>query len=144
MKYLLGHRFGSDLEQTTYQVPDRPVDLTGARYDDMGVDMTVSNAHASVAWEVTVQGHEPIRGISLETFIQDPRVEPLAHKLFKAEALVHKKYGKTSINVESTDFSDPIVEDAFEIWREIAAIYATVSTQVMGFLSCMRLALIPQ
>jgi hypothetical protein len=130
LKYLLGHRFGSDLAKNTYQVPDRPLDLTGVRYNDLGVDMTVSDAHSSVAWEVTVQGHEPIRGISLKDFINDRRIEPLAVKLFKAEEIVHNKYGKTSLDIESADLSDKDVEAAFEIWQEIAAIYTTLSTQV--------------
>jgi hypothetical protein len=83
---------GSDSAKSTYQVLDRPVILTGARYDDIDVDMTVSDVHASVAWEVIVQGQDPTRGIALDDFLPEPRADTLAHKLFAAKALVHEKY----------------------------------------------------
>jgi hypothetical protein len=107
LKYILGRRFGLDYAKSTCQVPDRPVDLIGAQYDDIGVNMSISDVHSFVAWEAIVQGHESTRGISFETFIQDPRVEPHAHKPFKAEAIIHEKYCETSIDVETVDLNDP-------------------------------------
>ncbi|KAJ7152883.1 hypothetical protein C8R46DRAFT_478045 [Mycena filopes] len=36
LRYLMGHTRGSSLSITTYQAPDRPVDISGSRFDEEG------------------------------------------------------------------------------------------------------------
>lgn len=47
----MGHRINSTMAQTDYQAPDRDIDLTAARHQNMTSDTSIIEFHSSVAWD---------------------------------------------------------------------------------------------
>lgn len=95
----MGHRYGSKLAMTTYQVPDRPVDLTGARFENQGQTTELSDWHSSVAYTRNTDNTFS-EAVSFTALQDDPKMRKYLQLLEDAETLVKAKYGRTSDQVQ--------------------------------------------
>lgn len=87
----MGHRYGSRLAMTTYQVPDRPVDLTSARYEGHETMTKISDWHSSVAYL-----SDKKETITINDLKNSPKLQQKIAALTSAESLVKEKFGRTS------------------------------------------------
>ncbi|EPQ57847.1 hypothetical protein GLOTRDRAFT_91447 [Gloeophyllum trabeum ATCC 11539] len=92
--YLMGHTLNSLHGKTTYQAPDRPVDLTALRYGEAEQCTDISDWHSSVAF-----GRERERGmndLTVEDLQADSQLMALISELARKEDKVKEKYSNVS------------------------------------------------
>ncbi|KAH7917234.1 hypothetical protein BV22DRAFT_1052580, partial [Leucogyrophana mollusca] len=94
LRYLMGHRYGSRLAMTTYQVPDRPIDMSGARFSGEGHTTDITDWHSSVAYGRT----EPT--MTMETLEKDAAMKKLLKELHTLEKAVFQEFGHSSSDVQ--------------------------------------------
>ncbi|KAF8074072.1 hypothetical protein FPV67DRAFT_1739796 [Lyophyllum atratum] len=103
LKYLMGHAYSSNLAYTTYQAPDRPVDVSGSRFNEGNVQ-DISDLHSSVAWKRTDTGFTA--SITEEVLKSDEAMKGLLAELYSWETAVNKKFGCTSKEVPDAQQGD--------------------------------------
>jgi len=127
-KYLLGHRAKSLHASTTYQPPDRHVDVTASIYD-ADEDFGLIDAHSSVTWE-REQSLVNLPPLDEKLVENDPVLKKLLDKVAIAEDNVIEKYKVASHEVSDDDANKPLVQEALELWADIVWRYADLTTKV--------------
>ncbi|KAF8955155.1 hypothetical protein BDZ97DRAFT_1860643 [Flammula alnicola] len=127
-KYLMGHRIGSHLGKSTYQVPHRALDLTAVRHGTEE-DLTITDLRGSVAWE---RSKAPmVASVSEEQLRTDPILYQLLDVLEVAEFEVRTKFGCTSEDVEDHQLEHPLVVAALDAWSDVLVRYTHVANQTL-------------
>ncbi|KAG9226810.1 hypothetical protein CCMSSC00406_0009728 [Pleurotus cornucopiae] len=126
LRYLMGHSIRSQLAFRQYQVPDRPVDVTAARYQGEKESLGTSNHHSSVAWRRTAPGTLHVLQEKLE---KNKRLQMTISKFKAAELLVTNKYGSDAASYEMIDSDDKIVVKARDLWGLVLTHYNHIATE---------------
>ncbi|KAF4612404.1 hypothetical protein D9613_004290 [Agrocybe pediades] len=120
-KHLLGHSQTSNLAYSTYQVPDREINVTSLRYD---VPTTMhSNSHSSVSFNTT----SPLSPAD-EKILFHPKVTTAIKRFESCAAAVVEVYACDYDKVPEKNQGDTLVVDAQEAWSDVLMAYAGVST----------------
>ncbi|KAF8965885.1 hypothetical protein BDZ97DRAFT_1810166 [Flammula alnicola] len=123
-KYLMGHRIGSHLGKSTYQVPHRALDLTAVRHG-MEEDLTITDLRGSVAWE---RSKAPmVASVSEEQLRTDPILHQLLNVLEVAEFEVRTKFGCTS----EDQLEHPLVIAALDAWSDVLVRYTHMANKTL-------------
>ncbi|KAH7917359.1 hypothetical protein BV22DRAFT_1135479 [Leucogyrophana mollusca] len=123
LKYLMGHRYGSKLAMTTYQVPDRPIDMSGAWFSGEGNMTDITDWHSSVAYGRT----EPT--MTTETLEKDAAMNELLKELHTLEKVVFQEFGRFSSDVPEEHLDSPSVQATLTKWSDIMQHYADMEAR---------------
>ncbi|KAJ7702666.1 hypothetical protein B0H17DRAFT_1176044 [Mycena rosella] len=124
LRYLMGHTSASKLAVSAYQVPDRPVDVSGARFAEENTDFAaMSQAHSSVAWNRPPPPSD-------DTVKTDPKMKQFIAELAEKEAAVRSKFGadKTAQALFEEGNEHGLVLEAREVQTEMLRYYLTLSS----------------
>lgn len=130
LKYLMGHRYGSGLAHTTYQVPDRPIDLAGSRYGTELERTSGTDFHSSVAYNPDTMDNTFAQAGSFAVLSRDPKMKTLLEALDTSEKAVHAKFGCYMDEVSPENQGDAVVADALECWADVVRHYVFSFTNV--------------
>lgn len=97
LRYLMGHTRSSTLSVTTYQAPDRPVDVSGSRFSEEGPGFAeMSEAHSSAAWnrpqapsDDLLKNDPAMKALVAESAIREQRVKDKFGPETTSEDLFH-------------------------------------------------------
>ncbi|KAK7031650.1 hypothetical protein R3P38DRAFT_823149 [Favolaschia claudopus] len=124
LRYLMGHAQSSYHAQTTYQAPDRPVDVTGSRFNEENPAFaSLSEAHSSVSWNrVAAPSDEKVYG--------DIYLKKLTQDYADCEQEVKAKFGEDASSQQLLEAgkSDKCVVDAVEKLAEMLEYYLSLSS----------------
>ncbi|KZT12111.1 uncharacterized protein LAESUDRAFT_710579 [Laetiporus sulphureus 93-53] len=124
MALLAGWQTGfrsSEHAKTTYQVPDRPIDLSAARYDVTSVDHDFLDWHKSVDYDRNDLTHAPLEA-SIKALTSNPEITLLIEEWEVLELPVSDKYQKLSFQLNTVNDvrfdSDSHVTAAMDAWTD--------------------------
>ncbi|KAJ7181488.1 hypothetical protein C8R43DRAFT_271764 [Mycena crocata] len=125
LRYLMGHTAISRLSLTTYQAPDRPVDVSGTRFGEGegAAFAAMSEAHSSVSWNRPAPP-------TTSTIKDDPVMQKLVAEWARREKLVREELGenKSSDQLFEEGNEHQVVLDALDIQAEVHEYYCSLST----------------
>ncbi|KAJ7616293.1 hypothetical protein DFH06DRAFT_1145565 [Mycena polygramma] len=123
LRYLMGHTISSNLSVTTYQAPDRPIDVSGVMFGEEGMLFAAAaQEHSSVAWNRPPPPSD-------ETLYNDPIMKDMVKECARREERVRIKYpGRTSEELLEAGEEDPIIAEAIEMKAETLEYYLSLST----------------
>ncbi|KAI0072808.1 hypothetical protein K474DRAFT_327750 [Panus rudis PR-1116 ss-1] len=100
LKYLLGHAYTSNQLYTSYQVHQRPIDITAVRFGEIS-KTRFGSFRDSVAFDSFDNGmNQPSAGLTLEQIQEDPVLRIMLEKWSKLDVTVGKEFGVGSMCLE--------------------------------------------
>ncbi|KAF9526888.1 hypothetical protein CPB83DRAFT_895738 [Crepidotus variabilis] len=128
LRHHMGHQPKTLMVSTTYQVPDRPVDVTAIRFGTEA-DLSVSDFHSSVAWEGYVTERSTFDA-SVEIFKKNPTTRPYYDALMVAKAKVKANFKSYLDVVEDEHCNDDLVVEAHDARFSVQNAHAKLLEQV--------------
>ncbi|KAI0038463.1 hypothetical protein FA95DRAFT_1684629 [Auriscalpium vulgare] len=130
LKYLMGHKIGTQLAKDRYQVPDRPIDVSAACFgEEQSLD--VSDWHSSVAFGRTKPANAA--AFTIDELKEDAAITRLLAGANAAEVHVLEKFGKKTVEMTDADDemdADPLVTAAKDAWAALIERYTELATSV--------------